>query len=249
MNELSAEVRRVVSKSARSALRRSGRVPAILYGKGRDPLPLSVEQKELVKLVRAHRESGLVNLTISDDGKTTQQQAIYKEIRSSILKRQITHIDFQAIREGEKVHIKVAVVTKGNPVGVVAHGGVLVHTIQELDIFVLPTDIPEQIEIDVASLNIGDAIHLKDLKLAEGIEIMHDLESIVVSVTHVREEKAGAVPEAAADAAAPAAGAAPAKAGAAAPAKAGAAAPAKGGAAPAKGGAAPAKAAAPAKKK
>lgn len=226
MNELSAEVRRVVSKSARSALRRAGRVPAILYGRGRDPLPLSVEQKELVRLVRAHRESGLVNLTITDEGATTQQQAIYKEIRSSTLKRQITHIDFQAIREGEKVHIKVAIVTKGNPVGVVAQGGVLVHTIQELDIRVLPKDIPEQIEIDVAALDIGDAIHLKDLKLAEGIEILHDLESIVASVTHVREEKATPAETAAVEAAA----AAPVVAGkpvAAAPAKAGAPAPAK----------------------
>ena len=169
MNELSAEVRREISKSARSALRRAGRVPAILYGKGRDPLAISVEQKELVKLIRAHRESGLVNLTIKDGESSSQQQAIYKEVRSSTLKRQITHIDFQAIREGEKVHIKVAIITKGNPVGVVEKGGVLVHTIQELDIYVLPSAIPEQIEIDVSGLNIGDAIHLKDIKFAEGI--------------------------------------------------------------------------------
>ena len=139
MNELNAEVRREISKAARSALRRAGRVPAILYGKGRDPLPISVIQKDLVKLVRAHRESGLVNLTITDDGKSTQQQAIYKEIKASTMKRQITHIDFQAIKEGEKVHFKVAVVTKGNAIGVVEQGGVLVHTIQELEIYVLPS--------------------------------------------------------------------------------------------------------------
>ena len=236
MNELSAEVRRNVSKSGRSALRKAGRVPAILYGKGRDPLPLSVEQKELVKLIRAHRESGLVNLTISDDGKTSQQQAIYKEVRTSTLLRRIQHIDFQAIREGEKVHIKVAVVTKGNPVGVTVSGGVLVHQIQELDIRVLPQDIPEQIDVDVSKLEIGDAIHLKDLQLKAGIEILHDLESIVASVTHVREEKAAPVAAEATPAegaaATPAAGAkaaAPAKdAKAAAPAKdAKAAAPAK----------------------
>jgi large subunit ribosomal protein L25 len=211
MNELNAEVRPVVSKAANSQLRRAGRVPAILYGKGRTPQPLSVEQKELVKLIRAHRESGLVNLTIKDGGNTTQQQAIYKEVRTSTLKRQVTHIDFQAIREGEKVHIRVAIVTKGNPVGVTVHGGVLVHTIQELDIRVLPQDIPEQIEIDVSTLDIGDHIYLKDLKLKEGIEIMHDLDSIVVGCSHVREEKAAAVAEATpaeGAAATPAAGAA-----------------------------------------
>src|SRR5438105_2353352 len=140
MNELNAEVRPVVSKATNSQLRRAGRVPAILYGKGRNPQPLSVEQKELVKLIRAHRESGLVNLTIRDQagGNTSQQQAIYKEVRTSTLKRQITHIDFQAIREGEKVHIRVAIVAKGNPMGVTVHGGVLVQPIQELDIRVLP---------------------------------------------------------------------------------------------------------------
>lgn len=234
MNELSAEVRPEVSKASRAALRRAGRVPAILYGKGIEPQPLSVEQKELVKLVRAHRESGLVELTIKNGDKTTKQQAIYKEIRSSTLKRQVTHIDFQAIREGEKVHIRVAIVTKGNPVGVVDKGGVLVHTIQELDIRVLPKDIPEQIEIDVAHLNIGDHIYLRDLKLPN-FEILHDLDSIVVGVSHIKEEKAAPVAEAAADAAAtPAAAGKDAK-GAAAPAK--GAAPAK----DAKGAAAPAK--------
>jgi large subunit ribosomal protein L25 len=210
MNELTVEVREV-SKAARSALRRAGRVPGVLYGKGRDPLAVSVNQKELVKLVREHHESGLVNLTIVNGKETSQQQAIYKEITSSSLKRQITSIDFQAIREGEKVHIKVSIVTVGVPKGVSVHGGVLVHTIQELDIRVLPKDIPEQIEINVADLDIGDSIHLRDLKL-EGVEILHDLDSIVASVTHVKEEKVAAPTDAAAADAAAAAAPADAKA-------------------------------------
>lgn len=227
MNELTAEVRREVSKSANSALRRAGRVPGVLYGRGRDPLAVSVDHKALVKLVREHRASGLVTLTVVDGTESTQQQAIYKEITSSTLKRRINSVDFQALREGEKVHIKVAVVTVGVPKGVTLSGGVLVHTISELDIRVLPANIPEQIEVNVADLEIGDAIHLRDLKLPN-FDVLHDLDSIVASVTHVKEEKvavpaeAAATPEAgAAAAAAPAApGAAPAKdAKAAAPAK------------------------------
>jgi large subunit ribosomal protein L25 len=233
MVELTAQVRKEVTKRGTSALRREFRVPAVLYARGQTPIHLSVDQKEFLKMVRAHRESGLVNLTIQDGEASTQQQAIYKKVNT--LYRRVNHVDFQAIRAGEKIHIKVAIVTKGTPLGVSEEGGVLVHTMSEVEIRVLPDKIPEQIEIDVTQLKIGDAIHLKDIVLPD-VEIHHDLESIVASVTHVREEKAAVVAPVEGEVVAGAEGAA-------APAAAAGAAP-KGGPAP-KGGAAPA---APAKK-
>jgi large subunit ribosomal protein L25 len=261
MVELTVHVRKDIGKRANAALRREDQIPAILYGRGRDPLPVSVSHKDLVRVIREHRESGLVNLTIVDGGSSTQQQALYKEVSASTLARRIHHIDFQAIREGEKVHMKVAIVTKGVPVGVTVSGGVLVHTLDHVEIRVLPSQIPEQIEVEVGHLEIGDAVHLKDLKL-EGFEVMHDLDAIVASVTHVREEKPAVVApvEGAVEGAVPAPGAAPAAGapggapapgapgqaaaagkGAAAAAKGAAAAPAKGAAAaPAKGAPAPA---------
>ncbi|MBI4860346.1 MAG: 50S ribosomal protein L25, partial [Candidatus Riflebacteria bacterium] len=109
MVELTAHVRKVVGKRANSALRRESKVPAVLYGRGREPQHLFVYQKELVKIIRAHHESGIVNLTIVDGEQSTQQQALYKEVKPDNYRRRVNHLDFQAIRAGEKINMKVAV--------------------------------------------------------------------------------------------------------------------------------------------
>ncbi len=181
--QLSATPRDGTGKGPARTLRAQGRIPAIIYGHGRDPQALAIDNRELEKLLsRISAESTVIDLAL--DGKTAR--TLIREIQRHPFKRQILHVDFQELVAGEKVTVRIPIVLTGIPDGVRQEGGVLDQTLRELEVEVDPANIPNHIEIDVTPLGIGDSIHVRDITLPEGAEYTGDDEASVCVVSAPR---------------------------------------------------------------
>lgn len=175
-------------KGGARKLRAVGRVPAVLYGHSEEPLTISLSEQDFRRVIRTRGETAIIALTIEGDA-PKGYDAIIKEIQQHPATGQILHIDFQHIRLGEKIKIEVPVVLVGDPVGVKDMGGVLEHGPRELSVRCLPRDIPERIEVDVRSLKIHDAIHVKDVAAAHpDFEFLDDPGTTVAIVVAPRVE-------------------------------------------------------------
>jgi len=202
--KLKASIRQEKGKQAVNRLRRAGVVPGIVYHRGEESVSIVVDKKELNHIVQtAGGENVLINLTIesldsardkSHRGKA--RSVIIKEIQQHPVKRNILHIDFNEISLTEQITVEVEVVAVGESIGVKQEGGVLDHPLRILKIQCLPTDIPKHIDVDVSALKLNDAIHVRDLKLAETLKVLNDPDLILFQVKlHVEEkvEEAAAV--------------------------------------------------------
>jgi len=189
---LTAASRTSTGKGTARSLRRDGKVPAVIYGHGRDPQALSVEQIAVNKLLDViGGETVLIDVAI--DG-AAPVKAIVREVQRNPVRRvDVIHLDLYAVVANEPITVDVAVHIVGVPDGVRNHGGILEHTLHRLSVRVLPADIPEHIDVDVTELGIGDSIHVSALKLDKG-EILNDGELSVVSVVQPRVEVAPAAP-------------------------------------------------------
>lgn len=193
--------------SARQA-RRSGRIPGVLYGQGKN-ISLTVDRREFAQvLVEAHSANVIFDLTLPGQA---PMKSIAREIQIDPVSRMMLHVDFQHIDMTKKIHVKVAVHVTGEPDGVKNQGGILEHVARELEVSCLPADIPESVTVDVSHLTIGMSVHVSDIK-AEGFEFLEDPGKVVALVVAPVVEKvavAEAAPEAgvegAPEAAAPAA--------------------------------------------
>ncbi len=203
-------------KGGSKKLRNEGMIPGVLYGKGYKNVNLAVNAKELEKAVSTHAGMNiLVDLAIDGGEKTVSRICDYQAHQIS---RKFTHIDFQTVDLSKKITIEVPLEFGGKSKGV-KEGGVLVVSRRKLEIKCLPTNIPESIVIDISELDIGDGLHINDVKLPEGAECAHDINfSIVSVVAPTKEEEVvpvvavegveGAVPAEGVAGAVPAAGAA-----------------------------------------
>ena len=171
-----ATAREGTGKGAARSLRREGLVPAVIYGHGRDPISLSLNARDLDKMLgHIQAESTVIDITVG--GQTAK--TLIREIQRHPIKRQILHVDFQALVAGEKVTVSIPITLTGIPEGVKLEGGVLDQTLRELEIEVDPSNIPDHIELDVTNMVIGDSKHISDLTLPEGVEVMDDPETSV----------------------------------------------------------------------
>jgi large subunit ribosomal protein L25 len=189
-----ATARDQVGKGAARTLRGKGLIPAVIYGHGRDPQPLSLNARDLDKLLgHIQAESTVIEVSV---GGTTAKTLI-REIQRHPIKRQILHVDFQALVAGEKVTVSIPISLEGIPEGVRLGGGVLDQTLRELEIEVDPSSIPDHVEFDVTNMVIGDSVHVSDLKLPEGVEVLDDPETSVAVLAAPRaviEETAATEP-------------------------------------------------------
>jgi large subunit ribosomal protein L25 len=188
--KLTAEKREGTGKGVARKLRAAGRVPAILYGHGMEPLALSVDSRELFHLL--HTGAGgnvLVDLVV--DG--TEHLALPREVQRDHIKGRFVHVDFLSVRRDEKIHVVVPLRVVGESPGVKA-GGVLEHHQWELNVECLATDVPDAIEVDVSKLEIGSGLRVGDLKAPRGVTILTNPEDSVVAVAQpqmaVEEEEA-----------------------------------------------------------
>ena len=173
---LSANSRDVKGKGAARTLRSQGQIPAVIYGHGRDPQSLALNARDLDKLLsHIQAESTVIEVTVG--GHTAK--TLIREIQRHPIKRQILHVDFQALVAGEKVTVSIPIVLTGIPEGVRLEGGVLDQTLREIEIEVDPSNIPDHVEYDVTNMVIGDSVHISDLKVPEGVEVQDDPETSV----------------------------------------------------------------------
>jgi large subunit ribosomal protein L25 len=226
---LKAYPRSQVQRAEVKKLRAAGRVPATIYGRQAAPQNLEVSSEEFSNLLHhSASENLLVDLTVEKDARS-KRLALVQEIQHHPLDGKVLHVDFHEVAENEKVTVQVPLETSGEAVGVKTGGGTLEHILHKLKVRCLPKDLPEQIIVDVTSLEIGKSFHLGDIKAPEGVEIIGDKHITAIAVAAPRAEE-----EVVATEAAPAAGdvemtkekkeegaegAAPAKAGEKAPAK------------------------------
>jgi large subunit ribosomal protein L25 len=195
--ELNAESRTDTGKGASRRLRHAGKVPAIMYGGGKDPESLTLSHNEVLRNLQ-HEAFYSHILTIKSGGAETR--AILRDLQRHPSRPVIMHMDLQRISESEKLktHAPVHILGEEASAGVKA-GGLVSHDLPEVSIECLPKDLPEFVEIDISELEIGDALHLSDLKVPEGvtlIDLARENDLTVVSIhakrAEVEEEEAPA---------------------------------------------------------
>jgi large subunit ribosomal protein L25 len=188
--ELNVTAREVVGKGGAHSLRRQGMVPAVVYGKGMESCNIVVAPKALKAAIAT--EAGWNTLiTLKGDGAFDGKVVILKDMQVDAIRRDVQHVDFQAIDLQKKVHVMVPVHPVGKSEGEKL-GGNLQLIRHELEVVCLPSAIPSAIEVDVAALGIGDVLHINDLVLPPGVEAPHDVNFTVITVTGHKAEEAAA---------------------------------------------------------
>ncbi len=163
---LEVETRTPNKKGASRKLRAHGRVPAVLYGHKEEPVHLSVDPRSLEKLMR---DSGLgVNTLFELKGLDRAVNALIKDAQQHPVTRNLMHLDFAEVREGDEVVVEVPLNFNGRPEGVVA-GGTLMKVRRKMKVKAAPTRIPTSIELDVSKMQVAQIIHLGDIQLPEGV--------------------------------------------------------------------------------
>lgn len=199
--EFIGRLREKTGKGGARKTRREGFIPAILYGPGYEPLPIKVERKSTEKIInQLHGHNVMGNLKISD-GKEEKIKVILKDIQFDEITGGILHLDFYRVRMDKPVVMEVPINLVGESPGV-EKGGILEHELREIEIEVLPANIPEKIDVDISNLDIGDSLLVKDIEVGEGIKILEDEEKVVVSILapkvveeEEKEEEVEAEPE------------------------------------------------------
>ena len=168
---VTAEPRQDVGKGASRRLRHTGKVPAVIYGAGKDAVSISLDHDEMLHHLE-HEAFYSHILTVSVSG--AEEKAVLKDVHRHPGKPKIMHVDFQRVSDKDKLHMHVPLHFVGEDVapGVKIGGGIFSHLMTSIDISCLAKDLPEYIEVDVSGMQLGDALHLSDLKLPTGVDIL-----------------------------------------------------------------------------
>ncbi len=215
--KVNVEVRAGVGKGGSRKVRAAGKVPGVVYGRKQDPVAVTFDEKELLtSLDKDKKRNTVLKLAIARNGQSEEVTAMVREAQVNPLSRRLVHVDFLRVDLNEEVHVTVPLVLIGKAVGT-TNGGNLHQSLHVISIAAKPAAIPTKLEADVTALEIGDALHVSDLKLGEGVRALLDPRDAIASVVAPKAEKAeaeaaapveGAVPAEGGAAAAPAAGAA-----------------------------------------
>jgi large subunit ribosomal protein L25 len=188
---LKVEQRKDRGKKLAAQLRQQGRIPAVCYGKEKQPLPISLDPDELLEILRGPRGlNSLIKLEGTEDDRTVFVQDVQKHP----VERNLLHIDFIHVDPNRPIERKVPVELVGKPEGVKL-GGILQVTRREILVETLPATIPDKVEIDVESLLVGQSIHVEDITFAEGVKAIYDRNYAICAVVAPTEEKEEEVPE------------------------------------------------------
>ncbi len=190
---LEVATRAGTGKGAARSLRRQGKVPGVIYGHGRAAEPVAVDTTALQKLLGGISAATTV-VDIAVDGRPPVKALIREIQRDSLRPGEILHLDLYEVRADEAVTVEVPIQLVGIPDGVRNFGGVLDHSLREVELEVLPADIPDHIELDVTGLGIGDSLFVRDISVATGT-VLNDPDTPVCSVVAPRVEEAPAAPE------------------------------------------------------
>lgn len=177
---LSAELRSETGKGVARKLRAAGRVPAVVYGHNRAPQGLTIDAREFGRLLE-HISTGSTVVELAVGGATAR--TLIREVQRHPVKRNVLHVDFQELVAGERVTVRCPLVFVGVSVGVREQGGLFEELMREVQITVDPANIPNHIDVDVASLTIGHPLHVRDLVLPPGVTVLDDADLTVCAVS------------------------------------------------------------------
>lgn len=181
--ELEAQKRDSVGKSLNS-LRKEGFLPSVVYGHNFEPVPIKIKYKDFERVFKLAGESTLISLKMENG----EEPAVIKDIQRDPLTDKVIHADFYKVNLKEKIKAKVPLVLEGESNAVKA-GGILIKTLNELEVEALPQDLPHEFKIDISKLqNIGDQILIKDIAVSDKVKIEANPEDIVALIQEPREE-------------------------------------------------------------
>jgi len=203
IKELKAQAREKLGKGESGRLRKAGLIPAIIYGHN-TPVSITVDAREFYNSFKKISETEVITLNL---GKETHNVLI-KEYQRNYLKGTIDHLDFLEIQKDQVLRAHVPIQLSGNAPGL-KEGGILEHSLHTLEVECQAAVLPEFITVDIGSLSLGHAVHVRDLVPAKGVKILNSGDQVIAAITHTRAEAVAAAPAASAAApAAPASGAA-----------------------------------------
>lgn len=189
--EIDAEARQGSGRSESRKLRREGRVPAIIYGGGKDPSSITLERNNLVNQMALEAfYTSILNLKVD----TKVQPVVVKEVQRHPARSFVMHLDFQRVVEDEELTLTVPIHFHGEQtaIGVKEQGGVIEHTLTDVEVSCLPANLPEFLELDVSALQLNEILHLSDIKYPEGVtstQLAHGHDSPVVAINPPRREE------------------------------------------------------------
>jgi large subunit ribosomal protein L25 len=194
LTRFKANIRTQTGNGPGRVLRRAGKMPAVLYGPNTEPVLLSVDVKELEQIVRGSKGAQVILEMVIQDQETATRTAMLKELQTDPLSQAYLHADFYEIAMDRKIKVNVPIVATGTSVGVEL-GGMLQIIRRELEVFCLPLNSPEVIELDITDMDIGDSIHVDEIPLGEGVEIPPDVNFTVLTILSPAKEKEEEVEE------------------------------------------------------
>lgn len=194
--EVEANVRQQIGKGASRRLRRDNKVPGVLYGGGKEPVSIMCAQNKLMKSLENEAfYSHILTLRLDSE----PERVILKDVQRHPYEARLLHVDFQRVRADEKLHMHVPLHFKGEleAPGVKDAGGVMSHILSDVEISCLPDDLPEYLELDVSGMALNQILHLSDIRLPKGVEIValaHGNDKPVVSIHMPRIEEEEVIP-------------------------------------------------------
>jgi large subunit ribosomal protein L25 len=178
---LEVQPREKTGKNANRRSRTSGKIPAVVYGGGRESVSIEVDRKTLVDTMKGHTgENPIFLLKLGDK----ERHAMIRHMQVDPVSRQVIHIDFQRVLMDQKVRVAVPVELTGTPFGVKTEGGMLDFITREVHVECLPGQIPKHIDVDVTALHLGQHVEAKDLQLPEGVALLDEPDRVIASVGH-----------------------------------------------------------------
>lgn len=165
-------------------MRAAGKVPVVVYGGGSESMAATAELKDLAAILRSHTG---VNSVFSLDVDGEAHDVIFQDRQVDPIMGRLMHADLRRFAKGEKIEMTVAIHLTGNAVGLLEPGAMLAQPLREIKVLCEPAKTPESIDIDVTALEAGDSLHVSDLVVGEGIEIVEAPETVVASVVIVKE--------------------------------------------------------------
>lgn len=190
---LQAASRTATGKGAARSLRRDGKVPGVIYGHGREAEAVTIDRSALNKTLLGI-SAGTTILDVAVDGRAPVKALIREIQRDSLRPAEIIHLDLYEVRSDEEITLAVPIRLLGIPDGVRNFGGVLDHVLRELEVEVLPSNIPDHVDLDVTALTIGHSLFVRDVKV-ENAKVLNDPDTPICTVVAPRTEEAPAVVE------------------------------------------------------
>jgi len=192
---LALETRSATGKGAARKLRGRGRIPGVVYGRGREPVSVSVDPLLLERLLKSSHAGINTLIDLQGESAVAGRTVLVKELQREPLRGSLLHADFFEVDLKQRLDVSVPVHVKGEPRGV-QMGGVLEHTLREIELSCYPNAIPDEIIVDVSALEIGDMVHVNELALPADVELLTEGSLAVVSVIIPRATEEAAAPPA-----------------------------------------------------